>query len=171
VHTTLESVVGELLRQQRLTLAIAESCTGGLIGHCLSNVPGSSDYFLGDVVAYSYEAKERLLDVPHDVIVREGAVSEAVALAMARGVRRLLDADLALGMTGIAGPGGGTPTKPVGLVYIALVTPQGERVVRHVWQGDRLSNKQQSAEAALALLRDYLEGIRKSVIRESGSPP
>jgi len=158
VHTTLESEVGKLLRQQRLTLAIAESCTGGLIGHRLSNVPGSSDYFLGDVVAYSYEAKERLLGVPHDVIVREGAVSEAVALALAREVRRLLDADLALGVTGIAGPGGGTPTKPVGLVYIALVTPQGERVVRHVWQGDRLSNKQQSAEAALALLRDYLAG-------------
>jgi PncC family amidohydrolase len=158
VHKTLESEVGKLLRQQRLTLAIAESCTGGLIGHRLSNVPGSSDYFLGDVVAYSYEAKERLLGVPHDVIVREGAVSEAVALALARGVRRLLDADLALGVTGIAGPGGGTPTKPVGLVYIALVTPQGERVVRHVWQGNRLRNKQQSAEAALALLRDYLAG-------------
>jgi len=158
VHTTLESEVGKLLRQQRLTLAIAESCTGGLIGHRLSNVPGSSDYFLGDVVAYSYEAKERLLGVPHDVIVREGAVSEAVALALAREVRRLLDADLALGVTGIAGPGGGLPTKPVGLVYIALVTPQGERVVRHVWQGNRLSNKQQSAEAALALLRDYLAG-------------
>jgi PncC family amidohydrolase len=158
VHTTLESVVGELLRQQRLTLAVAESCTGGLIGHRLSNVPGSSEYFLGDVVAYSYEAKERLLDVSHDVIVREGAVSEAVALAMARGVRRLLDADLALGVTGIAGPGGGMPAKPVGLVYIALVTPQGERVVRHVWRGARLANKQQSAEAALALLRDYLAG-------------
>jgi len=158
VHTTLESEVGKLLRQQRLTLAVAESCTGGLVGHRLSNVPGSSEYFLGDVVAYSYEAKERLLGVPHDVIVREGAVSEAVALALARGVRRLLDADLALGVTGIAGPGGGLPTKPVGLVYIALVTPQGERVVRHVWQGDRLSNKQQSAEAALLLLRDYLTG-------------
>jgi PncC family amidohydrolase len=154
----MESVVGELLRQQRLTLAVAESCTGGLIGHRLSNVPGSSEYFLGDVVPYSYEAKERLLGVPHDVIAREGVVSEAVALAMARGVRRLLDADLALGVTGIAGPGGGTPTKPVGLVYIALVTPQGERVVRYVWPGDRLSNKQQSAEAALALLRDYLTG-------------
>ena len=163
MHTTLELVVGELLRQQRLTLVIAESCTGGLIGHRLSNVPGSSEYFLGDVVAYSYEAKERLLGVPHDVIVREGAVSEAVVLAMARGVRRLLDADLALGVTGIAGPGGGTPTKPVGLVYIALVTPQGERVVRHVWQGDRLSNKKQSAEAALALLRNYLaDGGRKT---------
>ena len=158
MHKTLESEVGELLRQQRLTLAIAESCTGGLIGHRLSNVPGSSEYFLGDVVAYSYEAKERLLGVPHDVIVREGAVSEAVALAMARGVRRLLDADLALCVTGIAGPGGGTPTKPVGLVYIAMVTPQGERVVRHVWPGNRLRNKQQSAEAALALLRDYLAG-------------
>jgi PncC family amidohydrolase len=163
VHTTLESLVGELLRQQRLTLAIAESCTGGLIGHRLSNVPGSSEYFLGDVVAYSYEAKERLLGVPHDVIVHEGAVSEAVALAMARGVRRLLNTDLALGVTGIAGPSGGTPTKPVGLVYIALVTPQGERVVRHVWPGDRLANKQQSAEAAMALLRDYLaDGGRKT---------
>jgi PncC family amidohydrolase len=159
VHTTLESLVGELLRPQRLTLAVAESCTGGLIGHRLSNVPGSSDYFLGDVVAYSYEAKERLLGVHHDVIVREGAVSEAVALALARGVRRLLDADLALGVTGIAGPGGGTPTKPVGLAYIALITPQGERVLRYVWQGDRLANKQQSAEAALALLRDYLADV------------
>lgn len=156
MHTTLESVVGELLRQQRLTLVIAESCTGGLIGHRLSNVPGSSEYFLGDVVAYSYEAKERLLGVPHDLIVREGAVSEAVALAMARGVRRRLGADLALGVTGIAGPGGGIPTKPVGLVYIALDAADRQLCRRFIWEGSRVENKALSARAALELLQYHL---------------
>ncbi len=153
---SLEAVVGRALAERGLTLAVAESCTGGLITHRLTNVPGSSAYFVGSVVAYSYEAKERLLGVGHDVLVREGAVSEAVALAMARGVRALFGARLGLAVTGIAGPGGGTPTKPVGLVYLVLDAGQDQLVRRYVWTGDRLANKEQSSQAALELLLLYL---------------
>jgi len=157
---SVEEHVGQLLVRHHLTLALAESCTGGLIGHRLTNVPGSSTYLVADIVAYAYEAKERLLGVPHDLLLREGAVSEAVVLAMARGVRRAMNVDIGLAVTGIAGPGGATPTKPVGLTYIALVAPGVERVQRHVWSGDRLGNKQQSCEAALRLLLNYLEMLQ-----------
>ena len=105
----LESVAGELLRAQELTLSVAESCTGGLLGHLLTNVPGSSDYFKGGVVAYSYAAKERVLNVRHGTLYDYGAVSEQTALELAQGVRRLLHTDVALSVTGIAGPGGGMP--------------------------------------------------------------
>jgi len=162
---SLEERVSELMWRYRLTLAVAESCTGGLIGHRLTNVAGSSSYFIASIVAYAYEAKEALLGVPHDVLVREGAVSEAVVLAMARGVRKALRVDIGLAVTGIAGPGGATPTKPVGLTYIALVAPGIERVRRHVWSGDRASNKQQSAEAVLRLLLDYLEELERDATR------
>jgi PncC family amidohydrolase len=153
----LEVIVGQLLTAQGLTLALAESCTGGLIGHRLTEVPGSSTYFLGGIVSYAYRAKERLLGVPHDILYGQGAVSVAVALAMAQGARRALDADFGLSVTGIAGPTGGTPDKPVGLTYVALATPEGERWERHVWTGDRSGNKIASAAAALDLLRRYLE--------------
>lgn len=155
-HPPLEEVIGTLLTQLGLTLALAESCTGGLIGHRLTNVAGSSRYFIGSVVAYAYEAKEIILGVDHDTIAREGAVSADVVLAMARGVRRLLSTDIALAVTGIAGPGGATPTKPVGLTYIALTTAETEVVRRYVWNGDRESNKAASAEAALTLLYEHL---------------
>lgn len=157
---TLESQVGELLGRHGLTLATAESCTGGLIAHRLTNIPGSSSYFVGGVVAYAYEAKEALLGVRRETLMQYGAVSEQVALEMARGVRQRLGADLGLSVTGIAGPGGGTPEKPVGLTYIALVGPQGERCERHTWPGDRWENKTLSAEAALRLLLTYLQDRR-----------
>lgn len=154
---SLEAEVGELLRAKGLTLAVAESCTGGLLGHLITNVPGSSDYFLGGVVAYSDQAKERLLGVRRETLQQEGAVSEATAREMARGVRERFNSDLALAITGIAGPGGGTPEKPVGLVYIALAAADSERVERHLWGGDRLQNKLRSARRALELLREHLE--------------
>lgn len=154
----LEVRIGRLLRERGMTLAVAESCTGGLIGHRITNVPGSSAYYLGSVTAYAYEAKETLLGVRHETLYRHGAVSPETALEMARGIRRVLWADLGLAVTGIAGPGGGTEDKPVGLVYIALAAPDGEWVERHVWKGNRLENKAQSAEAALDLVWRYLEG-------------
>jgi len=154
----LEAEIGELLRAKRLTLALAESCTGGLLGSLITDVPGSSDYFLGGVISYSDEAKERLLGVRHETLLREGAVSARAALEMARGARDLFHSDLALAITGIAGPGGGSEEKPVVLVYIALAAPDKELCERHSWQGDRLENKRRSAERALELLKEYLEG-------------
>lgn len=161
----LEVRVSELLWRHKLTLGCGESCTGGLIGHRLTNVPGSSAYFIGSIVAYAYEAKEGLLGVPHDVLVRDGAVSEAVVLAMARGVRQALHADISVAVTGIAGPGGATPNKPVGLTYIGLVAPGVERVRRNVWTGDRVANKEQSADAVLRLLLDYLLELERDAKR------
>jgi PncC family amidohydrolase len=154
----LEIVVGELLRQRGMTLAVAESCTGGLIGHRITNVPGSSAYYEGSITAYSYDVKELILRVRHDTLYRYGAVSERTAKEMALGVRFVFRAGVGLAVTGIAGPGGGTPDKPVGLVYIALAAPDGEWVERHVWDGGRVENKERSAEAALDLLCRYLRG-------------
>ena len=154
----MEETVGRLLAEQNLTVAVAESCTGGLITHRLTNVPGSSAYLVGSVVAYAYEAKERVLGVSHSTLYDHGAVSRETALEMAQGVRRLMGTDVGLSATGIAGPTGGTPDKPVGLVYIALSARGTERCERFVWPGDRLANKTQSAEAALRTLREYLEG-------------
>jgi PncC family amidohydrolase len=153
-----EALVGRLLRQAGMTLALAESCTGGLVAHRITDVPGSSDYFVGGIVSYSNDIKERVLGVQRTTLRRYGAVSEQTALEMARGGRRVCRADVALALTGVAGPGGGTPDKPVGLVYVALATRDGEWFERHVWDGDRLGNKQRSAEAALDLLCRYLEG-------------
>lgn len=154
----LEEKVGQLLVEQGLTLALAESCTGGLIGHRITDVPGSSEYFMGSVVAYAYDAKERALGVRHDILYNHGAVSQETALEMARGVRRLLMTDVGLAVTGIAGPGGGMPEKPVGLVYVALSARDLERYERYVWPHDRAGNKAASADAALTLLLEYLEG-------------
>jgi PncC family amidohydrolase len=154
----LEVIVGRLLEQREMTLAAAESCTGGLVSHRITNVPGSSAYYSGSVTAYSNEIKEAVLRVRRDTLIQYGAVSEQVALEMARGVRDVLRADIGLAVTGIAGPGGGTPEKPVGLVYVALAAPDGEWVERRVWNGNRAENKACSAEAVLDLLRRYLEG-------------
>ena len=147
---------GELLRQRGLTLAVAESCTGGGLGDAITDVPGSSAYFLGGVVAYANAAKENLLAVPGEVLATHGAVSWQTAVAMAEGARRLLGADVALAATGIAGPGGGAPNKPVGLVYIALATPEGSEWQRNIWQGSRRENKLASVRAALELLVAHL---------------
>lgn len=165
---TLEEQVGALLLEQELTLATAESCTGGLVGHRLTNVVGSSAYYVGGVVAYSYEAKERLLGVRHETLAAHGAVSEETAREMARGARERLHASIAVAVTGIAGPGGGMPNKPVGLVYVALAAPEAEMCEEHTWQGDRLSNKRRSAEAALRLVISFL---RKGGGAEVGAKP
>ncbi len=151
-----EKRIGELLSQRGWTLAVAESCTGGLLGHRITNVPGSSSYFQGGVVSYSNEAKERILGVPHETLLEHGAVSEQTVLAMARGVRQLLGTDIALSVTGIAGPTGGTPEKPVGLVYIGLAADGIELCEKHIWKGDRTENKERSAEAALEVLLKHL---------------
>jgi nicotinamide-nucleotide amidase len=156
---TLEEHIGQLLLSHRLSVAVAESCTGGLVGHRLTDVPGSSAYFLGGVVAYAYDVKERLLGVSHNTLYDYGAVSEQTAREMARGARRVLGADIAVAVTGIAGPGGGMPGKPIGLTWIALSAREYERTEQFVWDGDRQHNKALSAEAALTLLREYLEGL------------
>lgn len=153
----LEVYVGEALRAKNLTLAVAESCTGGLVAHRLTNVPGSSEYFLGGVVSYADTVKHDMLGVSGETLLHHGAVSQKSALEMALGVCRLLGAHLGLAVTGIAGPGGGSAEKPVGLTWIAVITPQGERIERYLWEGDRKENKNSSAEAALRLLLDELE--------------
>jgi PncC family amidohydrolase len=153
---SLEVIVGQLLLQRHLTLSTAESCTGGLIGHRLTDVPGSSEYFLGGIIAYSNEAKERLLGVSHATLEAHGAVSAETAVEMARGARRVLQTDIAVSVTGIAGPGGGSADKPIGLTYIAVSAANDERVERFVWKEDRSGNKRASSEAALQLVLDYL---------------
>jgi len=165
----LEAVVGRLLSARGLTVATAESCTGGLIAHRLTNVAGSSAYLLGGAVSYSNGVKQNLLGVPAETLVTHGAVSEQTALAMARGARRLFGADVAVSSTGIAGPGGGTPQKPVGLVYVGLSADGYETVERHVWPHDRIGNKEASAEAALALLRSALEAGRVTTVAADGA--
>lgn len=154
---TLEEQIGSLLVAQGLTLATAESCTGGLVAHRITNVPGSSAYYLGGFVAYSNQVKEQFLAVRRETVLAHGAVSEEVAREMARGARQQMQADVAVAVTGIAGPAGGTPEKPVGLVYVALSAADAERCRRHLWSGDRPANKEQSAEAALRLLLTYLQ--------------
>lgn len=151
--------IGALLLRHGRTIATAESCTGGLVSARITGVSGSSAYFLGGIVSYSNEAKHRLLGVPDRLLERYGAVSVDVALAMARGVRRKIGADIGVATTGIAGPGGATPTKPVGLVYIALAADDVERCRRYLWHGDRFANVTASAEAALRLVRSYLEEL------------
>ncbi len=153
----IEVEIGKLLRGKKLTLAVAESCTGGLLASLITDVPGSSDYFLGGVVAYSNAVKERVLGVPREILDTVGAVSPECARAMAEGVRKLLGADLALSTTGIAGPTGATPAKPVGLVYIALSHPGGTEVREHRFVGERRGNKFSFATAALRILWEYLE--------------
>jgi len=153
---SLEVVVCRLLLRGRLTLSVAESCTGGLLSHRVTNVPGSSAYFERGVVAYSNRAKEELLDVPQALIAAHGAVSGPVAEAMARGICQKTGTPLGLAITGIAGPEGGTPAKPVGTVYIALATPEGTRSRGFGFAGGREAIKWQSAQMALDLLRRHL---------------
>ena len=153
---TLEGVVAEKLTNRGLILAVAESCTGGLVSHRLTNIPGSSVFFRQGMIVYSNEAKKELLDVPDEVLEEFGAVSSQVAEAMARGVRLAGDADLGLAITGIAGPGGATPTKPVGLVYLALAYDGDCLVEKHTFSGQREEVKYRASQAALNLLRLHL---------------
>lgn len=153
---TLEEVAGNLLKFNGYTLATAESCTGGLLAGRITDVPGSSEYFIEGVVTYSNEAKIRMLGVPTDLIERHGAVSEEVARAMADGVRSLAGTTFGIGITGIAGPGGGSEEKPVGLVYIALADDNDAIVRKFVFPGDRQFIRQLSVNAALDMIRRRL---------------
>ncbi len=158
--TPLEAQVGARLTARGLTVCAAESCTGGLVLSRLTDVAGSSAYVMGGIVSYSNEAKHNLLHVANDLLMTHGAVSEPVARAMAAGVRAVFDTDYALSVTGIAGPGGGTTDKPVGLTFIGLAGRAGIIAVeRHVWDGDRLANKVSSVNAALNLLLRTLQSI------------
>ncbi len=154
---SLETKVGKLLLEKNLTISCAESCTGGLVMDRLTNIAGSSTYFLGGAVAYSNQIKHSVLGIQENTLNVFGAVSEQVAAAMARGARAVFGTDIAVGVTGIAGPGGGTEEKPVGLTYIAINTPKMSMVQRFEWQEDRIANKKSSAEAALKMVLDYLE--------------
>jgi PncC family amidohydrolase len=153
----LEVLVGDLLSQHGMKLAVAESCTGGLIGHLLTNVPGISRYYMGSVTAYANEAKVRLLGVCQETLEVHGAVSSEIVIEMARGVRTAFGADIGISVSGIAGPGGGTPEKPVGTVWIGLSTRSEEYSRHYLWSGDRLAVKDQTARAALNLLVEYLQ--------------
>ena len=157
--TSLEQEVGNLLRQKGLTLGVVESATGGLISHRITNVPGSSDYYKGSVTAYSNEVKIKVIGVKQDTINKYGAVSHQVAEEMAQGGRKILAVDICLADTGIAGPSGATPGKPVGLFYIGLSNRAGTYSQKHNFQGDREQNKLDAAEAALSWLKDYLMSL------------
>jgi PncC family amidohydrolase len=158
----LEAEIGQLIRAYQaktggpLTIGTVESATGGRIADRITNVPGSSDYFKGSVVAYSHEAKIALLGVKKATIENYGAVSEQTALEMARAGKKLLDVDICLSDTGIAGPSGATPEKPVGLFYLGLAAKDESLSEKHIFRGNRELNKQDAAEAALIMLKQHL---------------
>jgi nicotinamide-nucleotide amidase len=156
---TLEALVGTLLRARQATLAVAESCTGGLIASRITDIPNSSTYFERGVVAYSAEAKRALLDVPADIIQARGLVSTEVARAMADGVRRRSGTTFGLSTTGVAGPAGGTPEAPVGLVFIGLAWDGGALVREERLGGDRTQIKYRASQMALETLRRHLLGV------------
>ncbi len=155
----LEEEVGNLLRQKGLTLGVVESATGGLISHRLTNIPGSSDYYQGSITAYSNEVKIRVVGVRAETIQKYGAVSPQVAEEMAEGGRKVLAVDICVADTGIAGPGGETPEKPVGLFCLGLAHRSGTYSRKHHFHGDREQNKLSAAETALRWLKEYLTSL------------
>lgn len=146
------------MRARKWTLATAESCTGGLVADRITDVPGSSEYFIGGIVAYAYEAKVGLLNVSWDTLHSHGAVSSETVIEMARGARKALSVNIAVSVSGIAGPGGGLPGKPVGTTWFGLSTAERDWARKFVWDGDRIQNKNSSADAALQFVIDYLNG-------------
>ena len=152
----LDQLAAALLARKQ-TLATAESCTGGLVGAALTNLPGSSAWYLGGVVAYANELKIRLLGVPAEILAAHGAVSLETARAMAQGARAAAAADFAVSITGIAGPAGGTPEKPVGLVFIGVAAPHGTATFKHHFSGSRAEIRQAATEAALRHLLEAVE--------------
>jgi PncC family amidohydrolase len=158
----LAAACGRALQARGWRLAVAESCTGGRLGDTVTNVVGSSAWFVGGIIAYADAVKIGLLGVPADLLREHGAVSAPVAAAMAQGVQTRTGAEVALAVTGITGPGGGSPAKPVGTVHIGLATPSGVQTVHHCWSGDRDANKQASVAAALDLLYHYLAHKRET---------
>jgi len=155
----IEQEIGALLREKGMTLGVVESATGGLISHRITNVPGSSDYYKGSVTAYSNETKTRLLGVKQESIDRYGAVSARVVEEMVEGGRKLLAVDVCLADTGVAGPGGATQEKPVGLFYLGLSAKDKTCSRQHNFSGNREQNKRDAAEAALRWLKEYLSGL------------
>lgn len=156
---TMEEVVGAKLAEKNLTVALAESCTGGLVSSKITDVPGSSAYLIGSVVCYSNQIKNKIVGVPEEVLDEYGAVSEQTAISMACGIRCAFGTDLGVGITGIAGPGGATPTKPIGLVYIAVDGPLGTKCFEYTFPGSRIYNKIRTTMTALNHLRQYIELI------------
>jgi nicotinamide-nucleotide amidase len=160
---TIAEIVLELGRERGLTLATAESCTGGLVAARLTSVPGSSDVFRGGVVSYANEVKEDALGVPREILERHGAVSAEAAAAMAQGARERLGADVAVAVTGVAGPGGGTEVKPVGLVFVHAAGPEGDKALRIELPGDREMIRGRATAAALHLVRRLLQSRHTGV--------
>ncbi len=155
----LESVIGQILKGKGWSLGLAESCTGGLIGHRITNVPGSSDYYFGGVNSYSNRLKVDLLGVEEETLNKYGAVSPETAKEMAEGIRKRTGADVGLAITGIAGPGGGTESKPVGLVYLAVALPDRTEIEERIFPFDRIGNKEAAAQVALTLLWKSLKNM------------
>jgi PncC family amidohydrolase len=153
-----EERLNRLLTRRGLTIAVAESCTGGLISSRITDVAGASAYFQAGLVTYSNKAKETLVSVPEDLLTAKGAVSAEVAARMAEGARHATGAGIGLSVTGIAGPGGGTRSKPVGTIYMGLAAAGVSLVRQHKFDGDRAAIKRQTADAALTFVLDYLEG-------------
>ena len=149
--------IGNIFNKKNWTLAVAESCTGGLLGNIITDLPGSSKFFLGGVIAYSNQVKLDLLKVSSEMLRKSGAVSSEVALLMSLGIRDILGSSAGVAITGIAGPGGGSQEKPVGLVYIAVITPQANVVERFVFPGNRREIKIQAAKTALELIIQALK--------------
>jgi PncC family amidohydrolase len=160
--TLLAARLLALAVERGVSVSTAESCTGGLVGHAITSIPGSSACYLGGVISYADGVKTDLLGVAPELLGRHGAVSAQVALAMADGVRARLGADLAVAVTGVAGPDGGTEAKPVGLTYVATAGAHGSEVRRQVWSGDRAANKIASAALALEMLIVALDAVPRS---------
>ncbi|MFW5775364.1 MAG: CinA family protein [Chitinivibrionales bacterium] len=156
LHFDLASKLGILLQQKQYTISVAESCTGGLIGAVLTELPGTSFFFRGGVIAYSNEIKEKYLHVPGTILEQYGAVSAQTVRAMAEGVAQGMDTECAISISGIAGPSGGTPEKPIGLVYMGFVTPADKWERRYIFSGDRQKVREQSVEQALLNIIDSL---------------
>jgi nicotinamide-nucleotide amidase len=155
----LASEIGSLLRKRKLTLGAVESATGGLISHLITNVAGSSDYYQGSITSYSNEIKMMMVGVKKETLEKYGAVSSQVAEEMAEGGRKALGVDICIADTGIAGPGGATVNKPVGLFFLGLSHRTGTFSRKHIFKGDRRRNKEQAAVAALTWLKEYLGSL------------
>lgn len=158
---SIEYTLAELLKKLGLSLATAESCTGGLLSHRITNVPGSSAFFLGGIVSYAYSAKTRLLGVKQETLELHGAVSRQAVLEMAQGARQTLGADLGIAISGVAGPDGGTVEKPVGFTWIGLCSEDVLEAWNYTWAGGREQVKEQSAQQALQLLVEYTRALEK----------
>jgi len=172
LEENIEQIIGDLLIQKQKYLVTAESCTGGMLSNLITDVPGSSDYYIGGVSTYSYGAKRKLLKVKAMTLESYGAVSSETVKEMAIGVRELFAEEvtfeniIGISISGIAGPGGGMPGKPVGLVWVGLSTLDGTWAYKRVWNGDRIQNKKYSSIFALQLLQAYLTGNLESIRKE-----